>query len=68
LNPNRVIVLGPGHTGADGLSKTPSYADTMTLEQLTDVVAYLKSLTRGEMEHGGQMGGSVKMGGPMKMK
>jgi mono/diheme cytochrome c family protein len=68
LNPNRVIILGPGYTGADGLSTMPSYADVMTLKQLTDVVAYLKSLTRGEMEHGSQTGGSMKMGGPMKMK
>lgn len=45
VNPNRVIVQGPGYTGPDGLSKMPSYADTMTLQQLVDVVAYLKSLT-----------------------
>jgi mono/diheme cytochrome c family protein len=45
LNPNRVIVQGPGYTGADGLSKMPSYADTMTVKQLIDVVAYLKSLS-----------------------
>lgn len=41
LHPNRVIVLGPGHTGPDGLSKMPSYEDTMTLEQLIDLVSYL---------------------------
>lgn len=69
LNPNRVIVLGPGYTGADGLSKMPSYADSMTLQQLIDVVAYLKSLAGGDKEHSGhQPGGSMKMGGPMKMK
>lgn len=69
LNPNRVIVLGPGYTGADGLSKMPSYADTMTLKQLTDLVAYLKSLSGGEMKHGGHtMGDSMEMGGPKKMK
>ena len=43
VNPNRVIVDGPGYTGADGLSKMPSYGDTMTIKQLADVVAYLKS-------------------------
>jgi mono/diheme cytochrome c family protein len=64
LNPNRVIVLGPGYTGADGLSKMPSYADTVTLTQLIDVVAYLKSLTGGEMDHSHHHGGSA----PMKMK
>ena len=51
LNPSRVIVLGTGYTGADGLSKMPSYTDTMTLRQLVDLVAYLKSLTNGEMSH-----------------
>jgi mono/diheme cytochrome c family protein len=61
LNPNRVIVEGTGYTGPDGLSKMPSYADTMTLKQLTDVVAYLTSLTGGEMAHSGHdMSGSMK--------
>jgi len=61
LNPNRVIVEGAGYTGSDGLSKMPSYADTMTLKQLVDVVAYLTSLTSGEMMHGhGHMSGSMK--------
>ena len=68
LNPNRVIVTGTDYTGADGLSKMPSYADTMTLKQLVDVVAYLRSLTGGGMDHGGDMGGSKTMGGGMKMK
>jgi hypothetical protein len=36
VNPNRVIVLGPGYTGAD-------YSDTMSIRQLVDLVAYLKS-------------------------
>jgi mono/diheme cytochrome c family protein len=45
VNPNRVIVLGPGYTGPDGLSTMPSYAESMTLQQLVDVVAYLRSLT-----------------------
>jgi mono/diheme cytochrome c family protein len=51
LNPNRVILMGSGYTGPDGLSKMPSYADTMTLRQLVDLVAYLKSLAGGEMHH-----------------
>jgi len=66
INPNRVIVLGPGYTGADSLSKMPSYADTMTVKQLIDIVAYLKSLTGGSMPAG--MGGRSNMGGSMKMK
>jgi mono/diheme cytochrome c family protein len=47
LNPNRVIVQGAGYTGADGLSKMPDYSDVMTVRQLVDLVAYLKSLKGG---------------------
>jgi L-cysteine S-thiosulfotransferase len=69
INPNRVIVQGEGYTGADGLSKMPSYADTMTIKQLVDVVAYLKSLTTGEMAHDhGHMSRSMTSGDSMKMK
>ena len=40
----------------------PSYAETMTLKQLVDVVAYLKSLTSGDMAQGhDHMSGSMKM-------
>lgn len=62
MNPNRVIVQGPGYTGPDGLSKMPGYGDTMTIQQLVDVVAYLKSL-QGEMS--GMHHGDTK---PMDMK
>jgi mono/diheme cytochrome c family protein len=69
INPNRVIVQGEGYTGADGLSKMPSYADTMTIKQVVDVVAYLKSLTTGEMTHDhGHMDHSMTSGDSMKMK
>ncbi len=47
LNPNRVILEGPGYTGPDGLTKMPDYADSMTLRQLIDLVAYLKGLVAG---------------------
>jgi len=45
LNPNRVIVDGPGFTGPDGRSRMPDYSDSLTVHQLVDLVAYLKSLT-----------------------
>ena len=48
LNPNAVIIEGPGFTGPDGLSKTPDYRDSMTVAQLMDLVAYLKSLIGGD--------------------
>ncbi len=68
LNPNRVIVQGPGYTGPDGLSKMPSYAETMTLKQLVDVVAYLKSLGGGMTSGHHGTSGSMKMDDSMKTK
>jgi mono/diheme cytochrome c family protein len=61
LNPNRVIVEGAGYTGDDGLSTMPSYADSMTVKQLTDLVAYLTSL-KGKVGHGHahDTGGAMK--------
>ncbi len=48
VNPSAVLVDAPGYIGGDGRSIMPSYPD-MTLAQLVDVVAYLKSL--GETAH-----------------
>lgn len=51
LNPNAVILVDdPRFTGPDGLSVMPEYLDTMTLRQLVDLVAYLKSLTPGHAQ------------------
>ncbi len=50
VNPNRVIVVGEGYTGADGLSTMPNYNDALTVAELIDLVAYLQSL-RGGMQH-----------------
>ena len=44
INPNAVIVEGPGYTGPDGSSTMPDYRNTLTLAELDDLVAYLKSL------------------------
>ncbi len=44
INPNAVIVEGPGYTGADGRSIMPSYADRLTVQELLDLVAYLRTL------------------------
>jgi mono/diheme cytochrome c family protein len=40
-----------GYLGPDGSSKMPSYNDSMTVQQLIDLVAYMKSLTAGEHRH-----------------
>jgi hypothetical protein len=47
LNPNAVIVTGPGHAGPDGLSIMPDYRDSLTLAEAIDLVAYVRSLTGG---------------------
>ena len=46
INPNAVLVDGPGYLGPDGRSVMPAYPD-MTLVQLANLVAYLSSLTTG---------------------
>jgi mono/diheme cytochrome c family protein len=54
VNPNAVIVTGPGHTGADGRTIMPDYRDSLTLAETIDLVAYIRSLTGGEhAQHGG---------------
>jgi hypothetical protein len=45
LNPNGVIIVGPGYTGADGLSITPDYRESLTVAELIDLVAHSKSFT-----------------------
>jgi hypothetical protein len=50
LNPQTVVVLGPGYTDAAGLSIMPDYRDSLTVAELIDLVAYLKSLG-GDDEH-----------------
>ena len=58
MNPSAVLVDGPGYIGPDGRSIMPAYPE-MTLGQLTDLVAYLQSLTTGGTDHshsGGPMG------------
>jgi mono/diheme cytochrome c family protein len=47
LAPNAVIVMGPDFTGTDGLSIMPSYADSLSVEQLLDVVTFLRSQSGG---------------------
>jgi hypothetical protein len=47
INPNAVIVTGPGHTGPDGLSIMPDYRDSLTLAETIDLVAFIRSLTGG---------------------
>jgi uncharacterized protein involved in high-affinity Fe2+ transport len=50
LNPNAIIIMGPGYTDADGMSIMPDYRDTMTVAEFIDLLAYLESLKGGD-EH-----------------
>jgi putative copper resistance protein D len=43
VNPNAVIIEGPGYTGADGKSIMPDYRGQLSVGELIDLVAYLKS-------------------------
>ena len=52
LSPNAVILEGPGYSGPDGTSIMPGYADSLSVTQLVDLVAFLKGLTGGGHEHG----------------
>jgi len=58
VNPNAVLVDGPGYIGPDGRSIMPAYPD-MTLQQLGDLVAYLRSLTGGDGDSRRRLAGSA---------
>ena len=51
VDPNAVIVAGPGFVGTDGRSIMPDYRDSLTFTELVDLVAYLKSLGGGMHAH-----------------
>jgi len=50
LNPNAVLVEGPGFIGGDGRSIMPAYAD-ITAAQLVNLIAYLKATSAGSSRH-----------------
>ncbi|GIW43092.1 MAG: hypothetical protein KatS3mg077_0374 [Candidatus Binatia bacterium] len=51
VNPNAVLVEGPGYLDENGASRMPMYPD-MTLQQLADLVEYLASLKEPEASAG----------------
>jgi uncharacterized protein involved in high-affinity Fe2+ transport len=63
LNPNAVIVTGPGYTDAQGFSIMPDYRESTTVAELINLVAYLKSLGGGH-DHPGGMGHGAEMAQP----
>jgi mono/diheme cytochrome c family protein len=44
VNPNAVVERGKGYDAPDGSSKMPSFNDTLSVQELVDLVAYLKQL------------------------
>lgn len=52
LDPNRVLIEGPGYIGPDGRSRMPDYLESMTLREWVDLVAYLTSLKDPSHPHG----------------
>jgi mono/diheme cytochrome c family protein len=54
MNPSVWIDKGRGYAGPDGSSKMPSFADSMTVQELVDLVAFLRSLRppRAPARHG----------------
>lgn len=52
LTPNAVLVDGPGFIGPDGRSIMPSFAESLSVTQLVDLVAFLKTLTEAGGGHG----------------
>jgi len=48
IAPSNVLLAGPGWIGPDGRSIMPSYADSLTVTQLVDLVAFIKSQDGGD--------------------
>jgi copper resistance protein D len=44
MNPNAVIIDEPGYTGPDGRSIMPGYGESLSVSELADLVAFLKTL------------------------
>ena len=60
INPSAVLVEGPGYIGGDGRSIMPEYPD-MSLTQLTNLVAYLKTLGAPEAPAREQMAAGYRV-------
>ena len=65
INPDAAVEEGKGYRAPDGKSKMPSYNDLVTLQEVIDLVAYLKGLKGGTAAptHGGTAAPSAGQGG-----
>ena len=70
VDPNAVILAGPGYVGADGRSIMPDYRDSLTFSELVDLVAYIKSLGGGAQghHHHGTNAPQERTAGPYKVR
>jgi hypothetical protein len=70
VDPNAVILAGPGFVGADGRSVMPDYRDSLTFTELVDLVTYLKSLRGGPPgpHHHGARPARVQTAGPYRLR
>ena len=68
IAPNNVLLSGPGWTGPDGRSIMPSYADTLSVAQLLDLVAFIKSQDGGGHAHHGGDEGQERAVGPYRVR
>jgi uncharacterized protein involved in high-affinity Fe2+ transport len=69
LAPNHVLLAGPGWVGPDGRSIMPSYADSLSVMHLLDLVAFIKSQDGGG-DHGrhGDAGTQERVVGPYRVR
>lgn len=68
VDPNAVILAGPGFVGPDGRSVMPDYRDTLTFTELVDLVAYLKSLGGGAHAHHQAASAREHTAGPYRLR
>lgn len=57
INPSAVIEKGKGYAAPDGTSKMPSFNDSVTVQEVVDLVAYLRALTPPTQPAGGAPSG-----------
>jgi uncharacterized protein involved in high-affinity Fe2+ transport/mono/diheme cytochrome c family protein len=70
LSPNAILVEGPGWLGPDGKSIMPSYAESLSVSQLVDLVAFIRSQDGGggHGRHHGQGDTRERAVGPYRVR
>jgi hypothetical protein len=68
IDPNAVIVAGPGFVGPDGRSVMPDYRDSVTFADVVHLVAYLKSLDAGGHAHQSAPPPRERTAGPYRVR